>query len=154
MICSPVLDVGWVAVLMLVSLSTFLLMIPVTLLVEGFALMRFLMVRGWRLVRDVVVMNLASGLVGAIGLVLAGSLGGIAGGLTGEAYYEASQSNQLLFVAVLLMVSEMASVVIEGAVLTLLERERSARQVWLAALISNGLSYMFLTAVLFLRILA
>ncbi|GEM_PF-5319395 len=44
-----------------------------TLPVEGFVLKRFLMVQGWRLVRDVAAMNLVSGLVGAIGLVLGGS---------------------------------------------------------------------------------
>ena len=107
-----------------------LILLPTVFVIEAIVLLAMKWGTFWRCLLDSVLANLASSLVGAVGLC------GLVAGVEPD--------NTAAWIATLVVACGI-SIVIEGAVLNLLKRH-PPQQAWRAALLTNGVSYVLLLA--------
>jgi hypothetical protein len=148
---SPVPDVGWAFGVLLLGAGALVVFAPLTILGEA-AVLRWLLPQG-RSLRNSLIANLASGLLGFGGLALGGtsffSLSEFLAERTGGDYYSAPGVALAAFLLCILSMFWLVSVIVEGVVLMVLERDRPVRRVWLASLAANAGSYVAILIVLF-----
>jgi hypothetical protein len=147
----PVLDVGWAYTVLMLGVWGQVVLVPLTVLGEA-GVLRWLL-PGARPLRDSLLMNLASGLLGFVGLALIGpSFFGVGESLnarTGGDYYTASSFAQASFLLAIMGISWALSVLVEGGVLAVLVRGRPVRRVWPVSLAANVVSYAAMLLILF-----
>ena len=149
-------DMGWAVIATWLGLGALLVAAPFTILAEAAVIRGFLKVSWWRSARDAILMNVLSGVLGVVALMIipvpAYLFGQAAfqGEFLGAAYYDhtpAALFAQLLHIMATFCV---ISIVVEGFILKLLEKNNPWSQIWLIAFISNLVSYLVLFVMLWI----
>jgi hypothetical protein len=137
----PMPDMGWSAAVLMLGATALLYAIPFTILAEAFVIQAFLDLRFGRSLMDATIMNIASGALG--GMVMnheavwfsMNNLPGTDG---------ATQESVASVLLIILGIQCLISIVVEGIVLRLWERDSSRLATWFASLTGNLGSYFIL----------
>jgi len=147
----PIPDIGWAFGVLFLGVGALVVLAPLTVLGEA-AVLRWLL-PGGRSLRNSLLTNLASGLLGYGGLVLGGpsffNLGEFVTQRIGGDYFSAPDIALVAYLLSFMAIFWLMSVAVEGVLLMVLERGRPVRRVWLASLAANACSYMVILIALF-----
>ena len=140
----PVPDFGWAAFATMVGSAALLYGIPVTILVETYIIKAFLSLSFQRSLLDAILMNVASGALGAVALSLEGPRYQDPAFLEsfGASYYESTPEAIRYLLLSLMGTHCLISIIVEGLVLSLMESKSPRSVIWLVSLFSNMISYL------------
>jgi hypothetical protein len=147
----PIPDVGWAFSVLFLGVGALVVLAPLTVLGEA-AVLRWLL-PGGRPLRNSLLANLASGMLGYGGLALGGpsffNLGDFVTQRTGGDYFSAPDIALAAYLLIFMAIFWLVSVAVEGVALMVLDRDRPVRRVWLASLVANVCSYAVILIALF-----
>ena len=142
----PMPDTGWVSMMIIVGMYGMVIIIPFTILIEGLIIQRFLNLTFWHGIKDAVIVNIISALLGVVYLTLtAPSIGGVGSDSNlylGASYYEPTPEAFMAVLWLALGIPYLVSVVVEGLLLVGLERDKPWNLSLLSAFLGNSASYL------------
>lgn len=145
----PILDMGWAPIAALFGMQVLIFAAPLTIFGEAVVIWRFLPplkeYSFWRSVKTSTIMNIVSGILGYLVPVISGPAT-LFGDFSGATYYESTPEAVIVLYAGMMVNFCIASIVVEGIILGLLESESPKKSVWLIAVLSNLVSYLGLFA--------
>ena len=150
---SPTADMTWAIIIVFMGMAALVYVVPLTILLEAYFLRRILQLSLWRSILYATIMNIATGVLGSIvaiyvvPLALRPIMGMSGEPFLGADYYTPTRAAFLFALVALMATLMIVSIIVEGVVLSLMERESDLRSVWRASLICNLASNLALFAI-------